>query len=60
MATEEKDQHYDVRVVERNVKRGLVEKKDYEKHLKGLDDDAGKARPFDAQQPGAPRSTPDK
>jgi hypothetical protein len=31
---------YDRRVVERNIKKGLVTRKDYEKHLKALGDTA--------------------
>ena len=33
---------FDRRVVERNIKKGLVTRKDYEKYLKSLDDSAGK------------------
>ena len=33
---------FDKRTVERNIKKGLVTRKDYEKHIKGLDDAAGK------------------
>lgn len=33
---------YDKRTVERNIKKGLVSRKDYEKHLKALDDVADK------------------
>jgi len=29
---------YDRRVVERNIKKGLVHRKDYDKHLKALND----------------------
>jgi hypothetical protein len=29
---------YDTRTVERNIKRGLINRKDYEKHLKSLPD----------------------
>ena len=29
---------YDKRTVERNIKKGLITRKDYEKFLKGLDD----------------------
>jgi hypothetical protein len=32
---------FDRRVVERNIKKGLVTRKDYEKHLKALADVAG-------------------
>ncbi len=33
---------FDKRTVERNIKKGLVSRKDYEKYLKSLDDAAGK------------------
>src|SRR5215468_8114471 len=33
---------YDKRIVERNIKKGLLSRKDYEKHLKSLDDVADK------------------
>jgi len=33
---------YDKRIVERNIKKGLVSRKDYDKHLKALDDVADK------------------
>jgi hypothetical protein len=33
---------YDKRTVERNIKKGLVSRKDYEKYLKSLDDAAEK------------------
>jgi hypothetical protein len=31
---------FDRRVVERNIKKGIITRKDYEKHLKSLDDKA--------------------
>ena len=34
---------FDVRTVERNIKKGLVTRKDYEKYLKSLGDAAEKA-----------------
>jgi len=34
---------YDVRNIERNIKRGLLSRKDYEKFLKGLPDSKDKA-----------------
>jgi hypothetical protein len=34
---------YDVRNIERNIKRGLLTRKDYEKHLKSLSDSKDKA-----------------
>jgi hypothetical protein len=33
---------YDRRTVERNIKKGLITRKDYEKHLKTLEDVADK------------------
>lgn len=36
---------FDVRTIERNIKKGLVTRKDYEKHLKGLSDSAEKVAP---------------
>src|SRR5580765_6269684 len=33
---------YDKRIVDRNIKKGLLSRKDYEKHLKALDDIADK------------------
>jgi hypothetical protein len=33
---------YDKRTVERNIKKGLITRKDYEKHMKSLEDVAGK------------------
>ena len=33
---------FDKRTVDRNIKKGLVTRKDYEKHIKGLEDVAGK------------------
>ena len=33
---------YDHRTVERNIKKGLITRKDYEKHLKALEDVADK------------------
>jgi hypothetical protein len=36
---------FDVRTVERNIKRGLITRKDYEKHLKSLGDATEKVAP---------------
>ncbi len=36
---------FDTRVVERNVKRGVISRKDYDKHLKNLPDAKDKVRP---------------
>jgi hypothetical protein len=36
------DRLFDKRTIERSIKKGLVTRKDYEKHLKALDDVAPK------------------
>jgi hypothetical protein len=36
---------YDTRTVERNIKRGLISRKDYEKYLKSIADAKEKLRP---------------
>ena len=33
---------FDKRTVDRNIKKGLIARKDYEKHIKSLEDVAGK------------------
>ncbi|HEY2743418.1 MAG TPA: hypothetical protein VGL86_02305 [Polyangia bacterium] len=38
---------WDVRTLERRLRKGQITKKDYEKHLKSLDDVAGKQAPID-------------
>jgi hypothetical protein len=45
---------YDKRTVERNIKKGLVSRKDYEKYLKSLED-AGEKGVF-----GGPAEEPDE
>jgi hypothetical protein len=35
------DKLYDTRIIERNVKKGLLTKKDYEKYLGGIKDSSG-------------------
>jgi hypothetical protein len=47
---------FDRRTVERNIKKGLVTRKDFEKHLKSLDDVADKgvyggSEPEEADEP---------
>ena len=39
---------FDVRAVERNIRKGLITRKDYEKHLKSLPDVTDKIAPKDA------------
>jgi hypothetical protein len=46
--TRDDPRFWDVRTVERRIRRGLVPKKDYEKHLKSLPDSADKAAPPDS------------
>ena len=36
---------FDVRTIDRNIKKGLITRKDYEKHLKALDDASEKVAP---------------
>jgi len=42
---------FDVRTVERNIKKGLVTRKDYEKHLKALSDLADQVAPAEGDGP---------
>jgi hypothetical protein len=41
---------FDRRIVERNIKRGLTTRKDYDKYLKSLADAAGKVKAPDEDQ----------
>jgi hypothetical protein len=45
---------FDRRVVERNIKKGLITRKDYEKHLKALSDVAGNIASPDERTEDAP------
>jgi len=45
---------FDRRVVERNIKKGLITRKDYEKHLKSLADVAGNIASPDERHEEAP------
>jgi hypothetical protein len=44
---------FDVRTVERNIRKGLITRKEYEKYLKSLADATGKAAPHEAQAAAA-------
>jgi hypothetical protein len=45
---------FDRRIVERNIKRGLITRKDYEKFLKSLSDASDKIKsPDDAPEPSS-------
>jgi hypothetical protein len=46
------DRLYDKRTVERSIKKGLLTRKDYDKHLKTLEDIAGKGV-YGIPEPGA-------
>ena len=45
MTTRDESKLYDVRTLERRLRRGLINKKDFEKYLKGLPDATGKIAP---------------
>ena len=45
---------YDRRTVERSIKKGIITRKDYEKHLKGLPDVADKGENITTEQPNTP------
>ncbi len=42
---------FDLRTVERNIKRGLVTRKEYERFLKSLGDAADKVAPSEPEAP---------
>jgi hypothetical protein len=44
---------FDIRTVERNIKRGLITRKDYERHLKSLADASDKVIPAETETPPA-------
>ncbi len=50
MTTREESKLYDVRTLERRIRRGLINKKDYEKYLKALPDATDKAAPPEAER----------
>jgi hypothetical protein len=45
--TREDPRFWDVRTLDRRIRRGLLNRKDYEKHLKSLPDVADKAQPIE-------------
>jgi len=47
---------FDTRVVERNIQKGLISRKDYDKYLKSLNDAKEKTRPAGAEP--APQPPP--
>ena len=48
---------FDVRTLERNIKRGLTTRKDYEKYLKSLEDVTAKVAPTE-EHPGEEQESP--
>jgi hypothetical protein len=45
--TRDDPRFWDVRTLERRLRKGQITKKDYEKYLKGIDDAADKQAPID-------------
>ena len=45
--TREDPRFWDVRTMDRRIRRGLLTRKDYDKHLKSLPDVADKAQPIE-------------
>jgi hypothetical protein len=45
--SKEDPRFWDVRTIDRRVRKGLINRKDHEKHLKSLPDVADKAQPID-------------
>jgi hypothetical protein len=48
---------FDLRVVERNIKRGIVTRKEYERYLKSLTDAGDKIAPAETGEPAPPRES---
>ena len=55
MATQREMHLLDIRIVERNLEKGLLSRKDYAKYLKDLPDVGDKAEPVSERQPLEPR-----
>ena len=43
---------WDVRTLERKLRKGIISRKDYDKHLKSLDDSSGKVAPAEESEQG--------
>jgi hypothetical protein len=52
MTTRDDSKLYDVRTLERRLRRGIINKKDYEKYLKGLPDASDKIAPPESDGDG--------
>ena len=48
---------FDLRVVERNIKRGLVTRKEYERFLKSLPEVGAKIAPAEPEEPAPPKES---
>lgn len=40
---------FDIRIVERNIEKGLITRKEYEEYLKAMDDSAERAEKIEAE-----------
>jgi hypothetical protein len=49
---------FDTRTVERNIKRGLITRKEYERFLKSLPDAGGNVAPAESEAVAPPPSEP--
>ena len=55
--TRDPSKNFDVRTLERNLRKGIISKKDYEKHIKALPDreaNAVQSRPDESRDPEYP------
>ncbi|HEX9400625.1 MAG TPA: hypothetical protein VF912_10995 [Anaeromyxobacter sp.] len=59
MADQFENKQIDKRVVQRYVRRNVIDEKDYEKHLKALPDLAEQAMPIEALMEGEPEDGDD-
>jgi hypothetical protein len=49
MATKQNPLQFDKRIVERNIRKGVVKREDYDKHVAALRDVADQAEPVEAR-----------
>lgn len=55
MATQREMNLLDVRIAERNIKKGLLSRKAFNKHIKELEDVTDKSEPVSERQPLEPK-----
>jgi len=60
MATQREMHLLDNRIAERNIRKGLLTQKEFDKHIKGLPDVADKAELISEHQPLEPHSEDDE